>query len=92
MNTVPKNIKPDQGLSLHPEQLSTDNNPRKLYEVTVRDVTFRETRVRVKAKSETAAETAAVKRACHADWKWEEYEHDLYAFSVEQVKEGGSHA
>jgi len=70
----------------------TDTNRRKLYEVTVRHIDCCESRVRVKAKSESEAENAAVRRIASQDnWAWDTTESELYAFSVEAVREGGRH-
>ena len=92
MNTDPKNQERVPGLQLHPEQTSPNTNPRKLYAVTVRHIDCCESIVRVQAKSETEAETAAVNRARRQkNWAWDTTEHELYAFSVEQVTEGGRH-
>ena len=76
----------------HPEQLSTDTNPRRLYEVTVHRAEHRHLTVRVEAKSEAEAEYIAeklAKRRRHT--KWELVDRELHACHVEQVKKGGRH-
>lgn len=86
-NPVPDRAQP------HPEQLSNDTNPRRLYEVTVHRTDYFYTRVRVWANSEADAENNAEKRAALQDKsKWEVADRDLYSYSVEVVKRGGAHA
>jgi hypothetical protein len=92
MNTDPKNQERVQGLQLHPEPAVPNTHPRRLYEVTVRHIDCYESRVRVQAPSEAEAEDAAVQHVKRQkDWQWDTTEHELYAFSVEQVTEGGRH-
>ena len=93
MNTDPKTNKPVQGLQLHPEQASPNTNQRKLYEVTVHSTEYRYIVVRVRAQSEASAETTAERIArSRKDSAWGVADRDLYAYSVEQVQEGGAHA
>jgi hypothetical protein len=90
MNTDPKTNTPVQGLKLHPELASPDTNQRRLYEVTVHRTDYRYIKVRVWATSEASAENTA-ERIAHRrnDREWNVADRDLYAYSVEQVQEGG---
>ena len=68
----------------------TDTNQSKRYEVTVARTDYLYTRIRVKAESEDAAETAAEQRAeVQEESQWDCADRDLYALEVEQVKDGG---
>ncbi|MGD0138971.1 MAG: hypothetical protein ABSD28_08850 [Tepidisphaeraceae bacterium] len=81
------------GTPSHPEQAapSTDNNTRRLYEVTVHRTDYREARIHVEAKSEDEAGKLAEDIAeRQKDSQWNVVDRDLYAFEVEQMKEGGS--
>lgn len=89
--TDPENPNPIRALS-HPEQMSTDTNPRRPYEVTVHRTDYRYTKIRVEAECEEEAENMAERLAgLQEDSAWEVADRDLYAFAVEQVQEGGSH-
>jgi hypothetical protein len=91
MKTDPKNNNASRAPS-HPELTATDNNPRKLYEVTVHSTEYRYLTIRVHAKSEAAAERSAERIAgLRGDSAWNVADRDLYAYEVNQVEEGGSH-
>ena len=76
----------------HPEQLSTDNNTRRLYKVTVYRTNRHYMKVRQWAESEYDAKRNAEKYAVlQQASKWKLAKDDRYAFDVKQVKEGGSH-
>ena len=92
MKTDPKNQARVQGQQLHPEQTSSNNNPRKLYEVVVHRTDYCYATIRVEAESEDEAETQAEEIAeLQPEANWDAADRELYAFSVEQMKEGGSH-
>lgn len=68
----------------------TGTNPRKLYEVTVHRTDYCYATIRVEAESEDEAETQAEEIAeLQPEANWDAADRELYAFSVEQVKEGG---
>ena len=76
----------------HPEQLSTDTNPRKLYEVEVHRHDYLTTTIGVWAKSKREAKAKAEDRAEYMKYReWCVFECDIYAFDVEQMKKGGRH-
>ena len=88
MKTDTKNSNASGTLS-HPEQ-ATDNNPRKLYEVTVHRTDYRYTKIRVQAKSEDEAENLAEDIAgLQEDSEWDVADRDLYAFEARELAEGG---
>jgi hypothetical protein len=90
MKTDPKTTNPIRALS-RPEHPETDNNKRHLYEVTVHRTDYRYMLVRVEAKSDSDAEAEAEYLVGIAyECEWDTADKDLYTFSVEQVKEGGS--
>jgi len=76
----------------HPEQLSTDNNTRRLYKVTVYRTNRHHMKVRVWGDSETDARWNAVRHATlQQESKWKLAECEFDAFGAKQVKEGGRH-
>jgi hypothetical protein len=95
MNTDPKNNEPVQGLQLHPEQLSTDTNPRteKQYEVIL--FYTQTSRVRKIVMAENLAQAKDKAWEIEAGDIWEAdldpVDGELYVDTVKLVKEGENH-